>query len=118
MEDTDYKRIVETANDYAKLHLEYAKLTAIEKVSILLSAIALFAIILVIGGFALFDLSNSFVLLLADVIGSAWLAYLILALVLVVMIVIICLNRKAWIFNPVTKFVTKLFLTPTDNDTK
>lgn len=117
MEDSDYKRIVDTVKECVKQHVEYVKLTAIEKVSVLLSAIALFAIVLVIGGFALFDLSNSLVLLLADVVGSTWLAYLILSLALFALVLIILCNRKSWIFNPVTRFVTKLFLNPEDDDT-
>lgn len=118
MSDIDYKKAWEELQGYLKLQFSYGKLTAVEKLSILLSAIAVFAVLLIIGGFVLFNLATGIVLWLGDAIGIVWLAYVIVSVLLVLLMVLVFYMRKQWIVDPVTRFVTRLFLSPDEDEQK
>ncbi len=120
MGDTDFRKLWEEAKSYLSLHLDYGKLTAVEKLSVLLSAVALFAVLLVICIFVIFIIALGLVLWLADALGSYWTALLLVAVMLLSLMAIVFYMRKQWITDPVTRFVTRLFLTPDDreNETK
>ncbi|MBP5498197.1 MAG: phage holin family protein [Muribaculaceae bacterium] len=118
MSDIDYKKAWEELQGYLKLQFSYGKLTAVEKLSILLSAIAVFAVLLIIGGFVLFNLATGIVLWLGDAIGIVWLAYVIVSVLLVLLMVLVFCMRKQWIVDPVTRFVTRLFLSPDEDEQK
>lgn len=115
MSEIDYKKLWEDVKGYASLQLSYGKLTAVEKLSVLLSTVAVALILLVIASFVLFNLAMSAVLLLGDLLGKVWVAYLIVAVLLTIGFIVVVVMRKQWIINPVTRFITRLFLTPDDD---
>lgn len=49
MDDLDYKKLINEGREYLSLEMKYGKLTAVEKLSVLLSAIAFVAVIVIIG---------------------------------------------------------------------
>lgn len=116
MDEIDYKKLYEEGRRYLKLELNYSKLTAVEKVSILLSAIAVVAVLLVLGSFALLYVGNTLAELLETALNSQWAANLIVALFIVALMVLVVLLRKPLIVNPITRYITKLFLSPNDEE--
>ncbi len=94
---------------WAKLEIEYVKLTAAEKLIILIST-------LIIGAIFVLFLLPIFIMLLFALAGlfkmfmSPPLAYLSVAGIVVIMLAIVFLFRKVIVINTVSKFVTKLFL--------
>ena len=116
MDETDIKKTWVEVKDYLALHLDYGKLTAVEKLSVLLSAVALFAVLLVICIFVIFIIALGLVLWLANALGSYWIALLLVAVILLGLMAMVFYMRKQWITDPVTRFVTRLFLTPDDLD--
>lgn len=115
-EGTDIKKLISEAKQHLKLEINYGKLTAVEKISILLSGIALVAALTVIGCFAIYYITSTLVLLFAKMTGVIWAAYLVMSLILVLLMGIVFAMRKQWIIDPITRFVTKLFLNPNDNE--
>lgn len=99
---------------WAKLELEYIKLTSAEKLVILLST-------LIIGGIiALLFLPVFLMLLLAladlfKMFMAPSLAYLSVAGIVLLLIYILFLLRKPLVINPISRFMTKVFL---DKDTE
>lgn len=95
---------------YLTLKTDYLKLSAIEKLIILLSMIALSAVLAMLLICALFYFSFALVYVLSDVVGPLWLAYLIVGGVFVILMAVVFVLRKSLIFDPISRFLTKLFL--------
>ena len=111
MTDNKYTELWEEVKKYLTLQIDYAKLTAVEKLVVLLSAIALATVLMILGACVLFYLSFAIVYMLVDVIGCVWGAYLIVSGLFVVLAIVVFALRKQLILDPVAKFLTKLFLT-------
>ena len=114
MDEPDYKKLIDEGREYLGLEIRYGKLTAVEKMSVLLSAIAFVAVVAVIGAFALFFLVSTVVHVLEQWVGL-WGANLIVVLVLLIMIAVVAALRQQLIVDPITRFSTKLFLNPNDD---
>lgn len=104
------------AKQHLKLELNYGKLTAVEKISIIMSRIALVAALALIGCFAFYYITSTIVILLVKLTGIIWVAYLIMSLILLLFMGVVFAFRKQWIIDPITRFVSKLFLNPNDNE--
>lgn len=107
----EMKTIVAEIKEWLTVELEYMKLTAAEKISVLLSTLILvivlfivFMVVLIVFAFALVDLFNLFM--------PHALACVTVGGILLLLIGILYLLRVSLVINPVTKLITKLFLTP------
>lgn len=112
MEGQNYKQLFDSIKDHFKLEIEYSKLTLAEKMSILLSRAIIVALLIFFGAGALLLLLWAFANWMILVTGSLWLGVFIAIAVLVVIALLVYGYRKQLIINPVTRFVTKLLLTP------
>ena len=65
MNEIDYKKLFNEARKFFSLEWDYAKLTAVEKMAILLSSIAFVAVVIIIGTFALHHLFSALISVLA-----------------------------------------------------
>ena len=105
----EIKEIVNQALTWLNLELEYVKLTAAEKLVILLSTIIIGAVIAIL-------LLPVFIMFLFALVGVfrlfmvAPLAYLTVGGIVLVFIFILFMMRKPLIINPLSRFMTKLFL--------
>lgn len=105
----EIKEILAQGTNWAKLEIEYIKLTAAEKMVILTGT-------LIIGGVAmLFVMPVIIMLLLAlkDVfrlIMPSALAYLAVCGVVFILLALMYLFRKPLVINPISRFLTRLFL--------
>lgn len=110
----EIKQLFAVLRRYLELNVEYAKLTAAEKVTMLSSHLAVAVIIMVIGAFTLifvgFTISELFKLILCPA-----LAYLCTAGVFLIMAVLVVVTRKELIINPISRFITKILF---DNSPK
>lgn len=107
-----YVNIWNELKKFLSLQLDYAKLTATEKLTIILSAMAVIAVVTVIGGLALLYLSLSLVYLIGAWIDSVAGAYLIVGGIFILLLIIVYSLRTHLILNPVSRFLSKLFLDP------
>lgn len=107
----EMKSVIGDLKEWLTLELEYMKLTAAEKVSILLSTLILvivlfivFMVVLILFAFALVDLFNLFM--------PHSLACVTVGGILLLLIGSLYLLRNQLVVNPITKLITRLFLTP------
>ena len=107
-----YKELVEEIKKYVTLQVDYTKYTVIEKVVVLLTAIAMVSILGALGLCVLFYLSMSLSSWLSVVFGSVCLAYFTVAVCYAVLLIVIYVERTKWIADPIARFLTKLFLNP------
>lgn len=118
MTDLDYRMLWEQGKSYLKLRYDYSKLSVAEKLSILLSRVALVTVILLVCICILFQLSGALVNALALAMGSQWIANLIVAGTLLLLILVVVALRTQLIVNPITRFVTKLFYSSDDSSSQ
>ena len=114
MNEIDYKKLFTEARKYFSLEWDYTKLTAVEKMAILLSSIAFVAVVIIIGTYAMHYIFSALVSVLASALGCTWGAQLIAAGILIVLLLVVFAFKKQLIVNPVARFVSKLFLKPED----
>ena len=99
----------ERLKELATLRIEYAKLTAAERLSILLSTVAIALICLIAVSMFLFFISMSLVEVMAKSIGMAWSSFIV-SMIYVVVLAVVVMLRKTLIINPITRFVSKIML--------
>lgn len=109
------RRVGEILRRYITLQLDYARLTAIEKATVLLSTVAFFAIAIVIGLITLVFISIGIGHWLAATIAPH-LAYLFVSAFYLVLLVLLIIFRKQLIFNPAARFISRLFLSNDDDN--
>ena len=95
--------------ELALLKFEYAKLTTAERLSILLSAMAIALICMIGVAMFLFFISLSLVEVLALSLGMAWSSFIV-SMIYVVIMALVILLRKPLIINPIARFISKVML--------
>jgi len=116
MNEIDYKRLIIEGKNFFSREWDYDKFTAVEKMSILLSAVAFIAVLFVIGTFVLHYLLAALITVLADALQCTWMAYLIAAALLLLLLLVVLAFKRQLIVDPVARFLSKLFLKPEDNE--
>ncbi len=116
MNEIDYKKLFNEARKYFSLEWDYTKLTAVEKMAVLLSSIAFLAVVIILGTFALAYVFSALIDVLAAALGCTWGAQLIASAILLVLLLVVFAFKKQLIVDPVARFVSKLFLKPDDNE--
>lgn len=116
MNEIDYKKLFNEARKYFSLEWDYTKLTAVEKLAVLLSSIAFLAVVIILGTFALAYVFSALIDVLAVALGCTWGAQLIAAAIVLVLLLVVFAFKKQLIADPVARFVSKLFLKPDDNE--
>lgn len=105
----EIKEIFSQGINWAKLEVEYVKLTAAEKIIILLST-------MILGGICMILLLPLLIMLLFALVNvfrmfmCPALAYLTVGGIVALFILMIVIFRKVLIITPVSRFITRLFL--------
>lgn len=105
----DIKELLAQSVNWAKLEVEYLKLTAAEKIIILVSMMVIGAVVLLL----LLPAVIMFLFALAQVfIGfmPVAVAYVCTGGIIILFLGILVLFRKALVINPVAKFISKVLL--------
>lgn len=110
MEQSEMKSYGQTLKRLGKHYFDYYRLTALDKLIVLLSAVAMGAVLLALAMVMLFYLSATLVLYLSGVVEDPWVANLIVSTLALLLICLVIVMRKKWIVNPISRFITKLFL--------
>lgn len=116
MNEIDYKKLFTEARRYFSLEWDYTKLTAVEKMAVLLSAIAFVAVVIIICTFVLHHLFTALISVLASALGCTWGAHLIASGILLIVLLVVFAFKRQLIIDPIARFVSKLFLKPEDNE--
>ena len=98
-------QLVESLKNYVGLQGEYLKFNAVEKVV----RLTLTIIFIIIGVAILFYLSFALIYAMEPLTGMA-LAFLIMALLFLLLLVIVFIKRKSWIERPLVRFLSDILL--------
>ena len=97
------------ARSWLECEVEYVKLTAAEKFTILLSSLILGGVCVLLGLFAISLVTMALVDFFKSIMDPS-LAFLSVAGIVVFIIIVIILLRKPLLYNPIARFITRLFL--------
>lgn len=106
---------------YVRLLVEDTKLNVAEKLTRLLAAVALSAVLLILGIVTLVYISMAVAWSLAVALSPVW-SYIIVAGFFVILLAVLIIFRKELIENPIARFISRLLLDApapkeTQNDT-
>lgn len=104
-----YTHLWQQTKEYLKLNVEMAKLTLAERVTILLTTVAVSVVAFALALICFFFLSIAIAHWMSESISLAW-AYAIMAGFYLLIIVLLVVFKKPLITDPVARFVSKLFL--------
>ena len=102
-------QLVEVLKNYIGLQKEYVKLDVIDKVVKLVTALTIAIVFIILGVAVLFYLSFAIVHWLEPLTGLG-LAYFLIAMLFLVLIILVCVFRKAWIERPLVRFLADTLL--------
>ena len=103
--------LIEGFKRYVDLQIDYARLTVTEKLTIVLSTMALYALIIIFSALAVVFITLGVGHLLATTIAPHF-AYLIVSGFYIILIVLAYVFRKRLFINPISRFISKLFVEP------
>lgn len=110
----DIQNIVEQGKSWATLELEYAKLTLAEKLTMLMTTLIIGLICLLLGMVVLILISFCFVALFANIMSNA-LAFICVAGIILLLLVLLWVFRDPLLLNPLAKMITRILI---DNSEK
>ena len=111
------QQLLEEGKQYLMLQKHYLGLQSAEMLTKLLSGIVVWAMIILGGSFALLFASFALAYWVGQISGSLIIGFGVMALVLILLILLIYVNRKAWIMAGVARFVVNLTAPPTKDET-
>ena len=105
----EIKSIIARSKDWATLELEYAKLTAAEKITVLAGAAVAGAVCLLLGiaALILFGISLGYVFM---TFMNPALAFLAAGGVMLVLMAVVYFFKQQMILNPIARMLTKILL--------
>ena len=110
MEKSSVHRIISSVKRYFGLQREYVLLSFAEKLTILLTAMVVGGIIMSILFVSVIFFSLALSSWIAEMTGSMPLGYVVVACLFLLLCLIIFLNRKRWIANPIARFLATTLL--------
>ena len=112
MDRTDglISKLITSLQTYLGLQKEYAMLELTEKLSRLLTALILGAILFILGIFVVVFAGFTLACLLKDLLESATLAYAIVTAIFISVCILFYKMRHQWLATPLTNFFTNLLL--------
>ena len=103
-------RLANELKTFATLKARSLQLSTVEKLTIVLAAIATGLILLLVCAFALVWLTAAICVWLAPHVGGMAVALALAGLFYVIVAVMVILRRKAWIVNPICNFIAKVLI--------
>jgi len=112
---TSAQALVDSFRRLVTLKLDYARLTLAEKLSILLSTVAFYSLVVAFGTIVLIFLSIGVGHLLASTVAREA-AYLYVAAFYLVLFILLFVFRKKIFVDTITRFISKLFVNPPEDE--
>ena len=106
----DLQALTEEVKRYLQLQKRYFALDAVEKVTRLLSAVAVAVVCLMLGAMVLFFTLYAFAEWAGTLLGSAAAGFLIVAVLLLALATVFYTHRQQWVVQPLARLMAGLFL--------
>lgn len=102
-------RILTNSKKYGEMKLKHAERTSVDKLSTVISALIVGAVIFVIGIIVLVFVSAALVVALAPHVGGYLSALLIISALHISILLYVCMKRQTLIMNPIHRALDRVF---------
>lgn len=106
----EFKEIILEVKHYLNLQKEYLAIDAAEKTTILLSAVAIAAICILLGGIILFLCTLAFAYWIGDILDNLPLGFLTMATIVALLLLLFYCKRNTWVIQPLARMAARLFV--------
>lgn len=104
------KQLLLESKEYYELQKQILKLDVAEKLTVLLSGLAIAVVCLVLGSLALFFLTFASAYWVGNLLGNQPMGFAAIALLFILIMYIVYLQRNKWIIQPMARLIVKLFI--------
>lgn len=111
----EVKGIFQRVKEWLTLEVEYIKLSAVEKLIVLISSLIFVILLFVVGLVVLLVFAMALIDLFSLFMPHA-MACVTVGGIYLLLLGVLYLLRTPLVYNPIAKLITKLFLTPKNND--
>jgi len=99
---------------YVGLQKRFLQLDLTEKLTVLLSGIAIAAICILLGSMILLYLTFALAHWIGEITGILAVGFLVIAIVIAILLAVIYTHRNKWIVQPLARMMVTLFINPDD----
>lgn len=107
-EDDKYRKFVRDAKEYLELQGDMLRLNLVEKISQIVSYLAVVLLGCILGLTAFVYFSMAFVFWMKDILGSMLPGFLMVGGFFILLVLLFCLFRKKWLVNPVIRKLSSI----------
>jgi len=106
----DIQEIILELKHYLNLQKKYLAVNTAEKLTMLLSAVAVAAIIILLSSIILLFCTFALAYWIGSLLNNLPLGFLSMAFIVVCLLLLFYCKRKAWIIQPLARMLAKLFV--------
>ena len=106
----NFRKLLEEAKRYLSLQKEYALMDTADKLTVILSTVAIAAVCIILGAMILFFLTFALAYLIGNITGNLSIGFISIAAFLLFMLFIVYQKRNAWIIQPLARMMVRLFV--------
>lgn len=106
----NFRNLLEEAKRYLSLQKEYALMDTADKLTVILSTVAIAAVCIILGAMILFFLTFALAYWIGNITGNLSIGFISIAAFLLFMLFIVYQKRNAWIIQPLARMMVRLFV--------
>ena len=106
----NFRKLLQETKQYLNLQKEYALMDTADKLTVILSTVAIAAVCFVLGAMILFFLTFALADWIGNLTGNLSLGFISIAVFLVLVLLIAYSKRNAWIIQPLARMMVRLFV--------
>lgn len=105
-----FGRLIQEVRRYLTLQKEYVMMDTADKLTVILSTVAIAIICLTLGAMALFFITFALAYWIGAVIENLPLGFLSIAILHLALLTLFYYNRNRWIIQPLARIIVRLFI--------
>ena len=106
-----FRKLLQETKHYLNLQKEYALMDTADKLTVILSTVAISAICFVLCAMILFFLTFALAYWIGNLTGNLSLGFISISALLAIILLIAFKKRNAWVVQPLARMMVRLFVT-------
>lgn len=107
----NFRKLLQETKHYLNLQKEYALMDTADKLTVILSTVAISAICFVLCAMILFFLTFALAYWIGNLTGNLSLGFISISALLAIILLIAFKKRNAWVIQPLARMMVRLFVT-------
>jgi len=112
----NFSQLLQETKRYLGLQKSFIMLDMADKLTVVLSTIAIAVVCFVLAAILLFFLTFALAWWIGQLVGNAAVGFLVIAAILAVMLLVAWQKRNAWIIQPLARLMARVFYNKEEED--